>query len=312
MVQPRKWLTGTSPDQLLTETARQALSARLGMVWHFLVQANAQGVNDREAIHQLRVWSRRTVAALQTFDDTLPPRRAAWLHKQLGRVRRAAGEARDLDVLAHRFEERSERAGAADVSHALGRLRDDRRRAQPPIERIHRRLRGKRFDRRVAGLIERIAWRGQGQPQTLGDAARLRLGQALGPLFDAAKGDLSDVTALHQLRIEGKRVRYAMELFAGAFDPSFREQLYPMVEQLQERLGQINDHAAAAERFQRWLAETTDPAATDEFKRLLATERAAMRRARRGFFSWWTPERLAELERGFTRALRDADNKAAG
>jgi hypothetical protein len=37
-----------------------------------------------------------------------------------------------------------------------------------------------------------------------------------------------------------------------------------------------------------------------------------MRRARRAFFAWWTPERLSELERGFTRAMRDAGDKAAG
>ena len=57
--------------------------------------------------------------------------------------------------------------------------------------------------------------------------------------------DLSDVANLHQMRISGKRVRYAMELLAGAFDDSFRTELYPIYAEVQELLGTINDHATA-------------------------------------------------------------------
>ena len=79
--------------------------------------------------------------------------------------------------------------------------------------------------------------------------------------FAAADGDLSDVKALHSFRIAGKRLRYAMELFAAAFPPAFREELYPLVEELQEKLGEINDHAAAAARLEEWQAELAPPAA---------------------------------------------------
>ena len=58
-----------------------------------------------------------------------------------------------------------------------------------------------------------------------------------------------DVQALHAFRIQGKQVRYAMEIFAGAFPPEFREQLYPIVETLQDRLGAINDHVTAQTHF---------------------------------------------------------------
>ena len=33
---------------------------------------------------------------------------------------------------------------------------------------------------------------------------------------------MSDAAALHAFRIQGKQVRYAMEIFAGAFDEDFR------------------------------------------------------------------------------------------
>jgi CHAD domain-containing protein len=51
------------------------------------------------------------------------------------------------------------------------------------------------------------------------------------------------------MRICGKRVRYAMELLAGALDHSFRRELYPTFAEVQEKLGTINDHATAIARY---------------------------------------------------------------
>src|SRR5205823_1439505 len=64
----------------------------------------------------------------------------------------------------------------------------------------------------------------------------------------AADEDLSDYANLHRVRIEGKRLRYAMEVFADCFPAEFRDELYPQVEALQETLGKANDsHVAVGE-----------------------------------------------------------------
>ena len=52
-----------------------------------------------------------------------------------------------------------------------------------------------------------------------------------------ATGDLGDYAHLHQVRIAGKRLRYAMEVFADCFSLSFRETLYPRIEEMQEISG---------------------------------------------------------------------------
>src|SRR5207249_4724134 len=65
---------------------------------------------------------------------------------------------------------------------------------------------------------------------TLGGLARPLLAHLLHELEQKAGGDLNDYAHLHQVRIAGKRLRYAMELFAGCFDESFKEELYPQIE----------------------------------------------------------------------------------
>ena len=90
---------------------------------------------------------------------------------------------------------------------------------------------------------------------TFGQAANRALGLLVEDFFTAAAADFSDYLALHAFRIQGKQLRYAMEIFAGAFDRTLRSELYPLVEQLQEKLGAINDYATARELFVAWLAE---------------------------------------------------------
>ena len=67
--------------------------------------------------------------------------------------------------------------------------------------------------------------------------ARPLLTARLHELDWTAAGDLQDYAHLHQVRIAGKRLRYAMEVFADCFSLSFREELYPRIEEMQEILG---------------------------------------------------------------------------
>jgi len=69
-------------------------------------------------------------------------------------------------------------------------------------------------------------------------------------LDEAANRDLSDPTNLHQVRIAGKQLRYAMEILAGCFTPPFREKLYPEIETMQEILGRANDSRFAIARLE--------------------------------------------------------------
>ena len=53
------------------------------------------------------------------------------------------------------------------------------------------------------------------------------LAQLLRELETAAHGDLQPYEALHQVRILGKQLRYAMEIFESCFAPDFRRATIP-------------------------------------------------------------------------------------
>ena len=137
-----KWID-IRPDDSVCHAARLSLEARFMAVVHHLPCAAYHFEQDAEHVHRLRVSTRRAMAALQLYRDFLPRKRARWMKKQLKKVRRAAGEARDLDVLGERFRtEYGERA--AKVVQHISKEREavqpdhcQNCRAIPPQRKIH-------------------------------------------------------------------------------------------------------------------------------------------------------------------------------
>src|SRR4051794_10914433 len=98
-----KWLPDVSPGDRAVDVAARALAVRLDAVRRYLQRAAR--TRDPEDVHQLRVWSRRADAALDLFADLLPRDQHRWFRKWMRRLRRAAGRARDADVLVRHVTE---------------------------------------------------------------------------------------------------------------------------------------------------------------------------------------------------------------
>lgn len=302
MARSGKWIDSRADDAAQT-VARCALEARLEQMWHYLELAVSESPSETENVHQLRVFSRRAAAALEIFDAWLPPRRGRWIRKQVKRVRKSAGEARDLDVLRMRWTA-TETPLPPDRAVVLLEHVDHRRRAaQRPIEAIFARLVGKRFPRRTSKFLRRVRQNGgEGSSATqFGCLAQSALGRLVVPYLAAAAVPLIDGDALHAFRIQGKRVRYAMEIFAGAFDAPFRHELYPVVAALQERLGAINDHVVAQAYLVGWREEAESCAIRQAMEFGTHFEQQALEASRGEFLAWWTPERQEDLRRHFAR-----------
>lgn len=310
MVQKSKWIHGIDPDDPVSEAARYTLQARLNLVWHWLEPAAKVEPGNPEPVHQLRVASRRAKAALSSYDAALP-RRAKWMKKQIKHIRQAAGDARDYDVLAGRLEPRVVDTGGADWRELLDRVRDRRQKAQKPIDEVYARLRKRHFQRRIGELVSRIRWRANVPAEpSFSVAARWGLRQAFEQLFSTSARLFDDIPTLHAFRIQAKQLRYVMEMFYLAFDPSFRTELYPQIEQLQEKIGAVIDHATARDEFQQWLDQPGAEDLAGPLKELLAEEQAAVQRRREEFFDWWNDDRKRELRARFD-ALVDAPAQPA-
>src|SRR5438874_3830494 len=249
-----KWLVGVSPERNADEVGRAAIAERLLAVSHYLDKAIG-GSDEAEAIHQLRVWTRRAGAALKLFQPALPQAPRKRMQKWLRRLRRAGGAVRDCDVYLERLEKESSGAGRRLVKS----LRRQRREARQKLKVLRRRLlKEDRFQTQIARLLERVAWpKRHSSRDAPSFAAFCR--QQLAPLgaefFDLADADLSDDATLHALRIAGKRLRYALELAPAAIEPGVHQQLYERLDEVQDRLGEVVDGQAAIDRLRDWLKE---------------------------------------------------------
>lgn len=222
---------------------------------HFAVfLANEPGTRlgeDIEALHDMRVAARRLRAAMSAFRPFLGPR-VERFREQLGWVAAALGEVRDLDVQLERMAEwRAEAAPGQELAlDAVGALLNARR--QVARTRMLAALNSRRYDilvERFASLLRRGSPRSwtigrepilQVAPDLLEKRYRRlrRLGDAITPA--------SPPEAYHMLRIEAKKVRYALE-FVGPIYGKPATDFAGRLTALQDLLGLHQDADVAVE-----------------------------------------------------------------
>src|SRR5262249_55819232 len=142
------------------------------------------------------------------------------------------GYSRVLELIAEeRAATQPEIVAVADQCHADNRF-------QQKSYKLHGRIEP-RDEAAITADASFVAWAGG------------RLHQIAEKFFEAQPANGVDWSALHRFRIAGKKLRYTMELVAPAFGFELREQQYPLVQELQERLGNINDFVVAREILQK-------------------------------------------------------------
>jgi CHAD domain-containing protein len=298
MVPSGKWIDGICAECAVADAASRSLDARLRTVIHWLPLAAYLHDQDVEHVHRLRVSTRRAIAALKLFGDSLPRGAARWMKKRLKKIRRAAGDARDLDVLAMRLSH--DYGQRADAIITL--IAERRAAAQPAIVAVAQRCsRHDQFVRKTGKLLSAIrpTTQASGQPARFADWAGEQLAQAARRFFAASPGHTSDTTLLHQFRIRAKALRYTIELVAPAFGAELRDVHYLVVEELQERLGRIQDHVTASARLSEW-AEAACHSAHAPMHDIAQEELNRMHEAVSEFHEWWNPQRADELRLGIS------------
>jgi CHAD domain-containing protein len=291
------WLVTDGPDAAVGQVAVRTLRGRLRAVWAE-AHAAAEGTAP-EHVHRLRVATRRTLAAFDVFRDVLPAKRAAWFRKRLRLLRRAAGDARDLDVLTGRLGQNDARPSAR--ARLVAMLSKQRTVSRGPIRELYERLAEDDWQGRVDELLERVAERGR--RTTFGDYARRRYGPLVDHFFAAADRRLRDADEIHQARIEAKKLRYAVEIFAGVFPAATLARCQDALERLQETLGTFTDHASAADRFRRWSRDENMRSDRDTLAAFRRREDALAEEARRAFAAWWSRSQRRALKRTLQRSL---------
>jgi CHAD domain-containing protein len=291
-----KWVHGLTPATPAADAARVVLAARFEVIRHYLPLAAGRPDENPEYVHQLRVGTRRAGAALRAFADCLPRKRLKAAKAGLRGLRQAAGDARDGDVFLAGLLRSRDRGAGDDARPAfdflLGYALGERAAAQARLVRAAAEA-GPHYlaDTTLLPSLVRPP-KGEGAPRTFGDLADDQLGRLFGAFAAAVAADPGSPDDLHRLRILGKRLRYALEIFAGCYGPPLREEVYPAVERLQEVLGEVQDAAVGAARLEG-LRDRVRRAVPGEWERvgpgiegLIREHRAAVGDGREAFRAW--------------------------
>jgi inorganic triphosphatase YgiF len=216
---------------------------------------------EAEGVHQMRVGLRRLRAAMSLFGDILPDPETAAVKREVKWLTAELARARQFDVLVQRVlapvqRHRPRLAGISSISQDLVQQRE------AALERAKNAVQSVRF-RRL--LIDIAAWLETGKwtsPQD--DLLRDRAGM---PVATFAPTELTrrwkkfrkkgkklrklDRRGRHKLRIQGKKLRYASEFLASLFPGKKavrrRKTFLSQLEDLQDRLGDLNDIVAHEE-----------------------------------------------------------------
>jgi len=302
------WVVSDSGKTPVPRVAARTLRKRLEATWRELAVA-CRPRHDPQAVHQLRVATRRSLAALAAFRDLVPGKRRAWFEKWLRRIRRAAGDTRDLDVLTGRLQRepaadecQTHSAKAARARRRLVAMLAKRRDvSREPIRKVQERLVAADWPGRVERLLEAVA--ASTMDVSFADYGRQRMRPLLERFFDRAKRTSRTAADIHRLRIEGKKLRYAIEIFAVVFPPAQRAACSAALEELQSSLGEFTDHAAASDRLRRLAKEKAVGPDRVALVALRKAEDIRAAEARRAFAKWWKPSRRRQLRRRIERTL---------
>ncbi len=115
-----------------------------------------------EPVHQMRVWSRRSRAALEIFKVCFPGREFTELEREVKAAADALGEARDLDVMIMNLRARAEKL---PVSHRTGikafvdRLQEQREALQMAVAAAVTNLESHNLAEQFRSLTDKVAAR---------------------------------------------------------------------------------------------------------------------------------------------------------
>jgi triphosphatase len=241
--------------------------------------------NDPDALHDLRVASRRLRAALSEFSFILPVN-SMRIRDELGQLGGPLGVVRDLDVQIDQLASWQRSADAQDdVFRLIEFLESERSTARDALQATVSSARWVR----VSSALERLVARGP--LRTSSEPRRAALAVAPDLLFaaeakvrKAAVRANEDPTppALHRLRIRCKRLRYSLEFFAPVFHGRADDTIQGLIA-MQDLLGSHQDSIVAASRFQQLALEqagTMPPGAIFAMGQLVERYRADAARLR--------------------------------
>ncbi|MBN1147048.1 MAG: CHAD domain-containing protein [Anaerolineales bacterium] len=251
---------GIEPGDTLAEAGRKVMRYHFAeMLRH---EAGTRLGEDIEALHDMRVATRRMRAAFEVFAEAFEPNALKPHLRGLRAVGRALGSVRDLDVFMEKAQayletlpeeergglhplldawiEQRQQARARMLAHLDSQeYADFKRKFNVFISTPGAGARQVPMDQPAPNLVQELA------PALI--YTRLAAARAFGPFL----GDAS-IERLHALRIEFKKLRYSVEYFQEVLGEQAKE-VIKNLKKLQDHLGDLNDAQVAVEILRQFI-----------------------------------------------------------
>ena len=246
----------------------------------FALAERAADGTDADAVHDMRVASRRLREALRLFAAVYPRREFKRWQRRVRDVTRALGPVRDSDVFAEefaRFGQELGEGGRRCVAFAVGRRLGRR---ETELDDLRHGLAQLKLSRRADEFADFT-----GEVREVGDDTELPLAafaheavsERAAVVVQMQPAALVDANRAqqHALRIDYKRLRYAVEVFSPCYGDTF-EGLHGTLTAFQDALGTLHDMEVFAQHLEspEFATQATlagvEPADTEEVTALLA------------------------------------------
>jgi CHAD domain-containing protein len=229
--------------------------------------------NDPEAIHDLRVSSRRMQQALRVIVPTPKPSKSKKVIRVLRQVRRALGPCRNLDVNIALIKEKRKHAGATLVQQAWEAVQTDLDERRAPALKRARPIIAQHdvfaFIARTKSLIKGAGDRDT-DPVEILDRAAAQSMNGWENAFTSAY-EHRDEIHLHEFRIESKRLRYRAELLADLGQAKAKP-LVAALKELQTMLGDWHDRCVLLHHVAEFIGRPNFLASHPDMSRALLAE----------------------------------------
>jgi len=235
-------VAGVTARTPLSEAAPAMLLAKAEPL--FSLEEAARGGADADAVHDMRVASRRLREAMRLLAPLYPDSRFGTWYRRARDVTRALGPVRDSDVFIEEFGrlggdlgDEGKRAVAFMIGYRMGQREAELAALGKALGRLDLESRRGSFAKLAHAVIASAV-----ADRPLADFARGAISERAAVVFGVqpAALDQANIEAQHALRIDYKRLRYAVEVFAPCYDDAFGP-LHRTLTAFQDTLGELHD-----------------------------------------------------------------------
>lgn len=246
-----------SAGDLMAEAGRKVLVRQFKMMLEH--EAGSRTGEDIEDVHDMRVATRRMRSAFHLLKPYFKPRHVHAFKPMLSRIAATLGGVRDLDVLledVHSYGEGLSDAERAHLQPLIARLEAERTQARAALCALLDKGKYTRFTKDMAKFLTLPKTEARPKadatapaPSTLRHILPALIYSHVGQVraYDSVLATASEET-LHDLRIEFKRLRYAVSLFSEVLGTQIGDYIEEL-KLIQDHLGRMNDIATARARL---------------------------------------------------------------